>query len=112
MVARGATLLLVFLVVSVEASPQQKEADPAKLAERLSSSSKEARRQAAFELARLGKKAQPALAALVKALGDRDQQVLFQVAQALAGIGPVAEAAVPGLSLIHISEPTRRYAIS
>ena len=97
MVARGATLLLVFLVVSVEASPQQKEADPAKLAERLSSSSKEARRQAAFELARLGKKAQPALAALVKALGDRDQQVLFHVAQALAGIGPVAEAAVPGL---------------
>ena len=97
MVAHGVALLLVFLVVSVEASPQQKEADPAKLAERLSSSSKEARRQAAFELARLGKKAQPALAALVKALGDRDQQVLFQVAQALAGIGPPAEAAVPGL---------------
>ena len=97
MAVRRAALLLAFLMVPAAAISQQKEADPAKLAERLSSSSKEARRQAAFELARLGKKAEPALAALVKALGDRDQQVLFQVARALAGLGPAAEAAVPGL---------------
>ena len=63
-------------------------ADLGELAGRLGDSSKETRRQAAFELARLGEKAAPALDALVKALGDRDPQVLFQVAQALAGIGP------------------------
>ncbi len=90
-------LLLVFLTVSLEASAQEREANPAQLAEKLASSSKETRRQAAFELARLGKKAEPALAALVKALADRDPQVLFQVARALAGLGPTAEAAVPGL---------------
>ncbi|MFP6633260.1 MAG: HEAT repeat domain-containing protein [Planctomycetota bacterium] len=89
--------LLLALLPSPAVFAQGKATDPVQLAERLSSSSKEARRQAAFELAQLGKKAEPALAALVKALGDRDQQVLFQVAQALAGIGPPAEAAVPGL---------------
>ena len=97
MAAWRAALLLVLLMVPVEVSSRQQEAEAAKLAERLSNSSKETRRQAAFELARLGKKAEPALAALVKALGDRDQQVLFQVAPALAGLGPAAEAAEPGL---------------
>ena len=72
-------------------------ADIGELAGRLGDSSKETRRQAAFELARLGEKAAPALDSLVEALGDRDPQVLFQVAQALAGIGPAAAPAVPGL---------------
>ena len=91
---RAIFLLLAFAPAAVAAA---QDAGIEKLAERLGSSSKETRRQAAFELARLGPGAEPALGALVKALGDRDQQVLFQVAQALAGIGPAAAPAVAGL---------------
>lgn len=90
-------LLVAALAVPAGVCAAAEGADAEELAERLGSSSKETRRQAAFELARLGEKARPALGALVKALGDRDQQVLFQVAQALAGIGPPAAPAVPGL---------------
>lgn len=93
----NAPLRAFFLLLAFAAGAVAQDADLEKLAERLGSSSKETRRQAAFELVRLGPKAKPALGALVKALGDRDQQVLFQVAQVLAGIGPAAAPAVPGL---------------
>ena len=89
--------LFLLLALAFPAAAQGKGADLDELGKRLASSSKETRRQAAFELARLGQKAAPALDALVQALGDRDQQVLFQVSQALAGIGPEAAPAVPGL---------------
>ncbi|QEG00415.1 putative lyase [Stieleria maiorica] len=55
------------------------------------------RRDAAYALARLGRDALPAIDALIKGLGDRDDQVWMQSAMAVARIGPEAEPAIEAL---------------
>ncbi|WP_182865396.1 HEAT repeat domain-containing protein [Rhodopirellula sp. JC639] len=55
------------------------------------------RRDAAYSLARIGQDALPAIDALIKGLGDRDDQVWMQSAMAVARIGPEAEPAIEAL---------------
>ena len=56
-----------------------------------------ARLAALWDLQRLGPKAAPAVAALVQALHDEDPFLRTAAAEALAAVGPAAEAAVPEL---------------
>ena len=69
-----------------------------------------ARRDAAYDLAKIGPDAEPAVAALMVALKDGDEQVRFQSTMALARIGPAAEPAVPVLiELLTSRDDQRRY---
>ncbi len=67
------------------------------LASALSSVEIDERRDAAYALAKLGPGALPAIDALIKGLGDRDDQVWMQSAMAVARIGPQAEPAIDAL---------------
>jgi HEAT repeat protein len=55
------------------------------------------RREAAFQLGRIGKDGKDAVPALIKALDDSDQQVSSLAISALANIGPDATEAIPAL---------------
>ncbi len=55
------------------------------------------RREAAFQLNRLGTAAKPALAALIKALDDDDKQVWSLAISVIAVLGPEAREAIPVL---------------
>lgn len=68
-----------------------------KLIPMLSSSEREARREAAYQLERQGAAAKPALPALIKAINDEDKQVATSALAALAGLGPQAQEAIPPL---------------
>lgn len=68
-----------------------------KLAERLASSDREIRRDASYELGKLGPEASEALPALIKALGDPDKQVWSNAVMAIANLGPAAKDAIPAL---------------
>ncbi len=63
----------------------------------LEGSDRALKREAAYQLSRLGGKARPALPQLVKALEDDQQQVWFGAITALANLGPDAEPALPAL---------------
>lgn len=63
----------------------------------LESSDRKLRREAAYELSRLGKEAKVALPQLIAALDDEQQQVWFGAITALTNLGPDAEAALPAL---------------
>ena len=68
-----------------------------KLSEKLASSEKEIRREAAFQLDRLGLEGREALPALIKGLSDSDKQVWSSCVSAIAKIGPAATDAIPAL---------------
>lgn len=68
-----------------------------KLTEKLASKERDARRDAAYQLARLGKAAKPALPALIKALDDEDKQIWSDAMAAIAALGPDAAEAAPVL---------------
>lgn len=63
----------------------------------LESADRKLRREAAYELSRLGKEAKVALPQLIAALDDEQQQVWFGAITALTNLGPDAEAALPAL---------------
>ena len=88
--------LLCCLTVTC-AAPAAETAPVSELIQGLLSTDLAQRRNAAYELDQLGKQAAPAVAALITALDDADQQVWSRSASALAGIGPPAEPAIPKL---------------
>ena len=67
------------------------------LVEQLSAQGNPARREAAYQLEKLGPAAKPALPALIKALDDPDKQVWSYAVAAIAGLGPDAADAIPAL---------------
>jgi HEAT repeat protein len=67
------------------------------LAEKLGSADREVRREAAYQLVKLGAGAREALPALIKALDDQDKQVWSDAVTAIANIGIDAKDAVPAL---------------
>lgn len=85
----------------------EKSADPAQLAAQLASPDVVARREASHALNRLGPKATPALAALIKALDDDDKQVWSNAIAAVAAIGPEAKDAIPVLLADFDSKSTK-----
>jgi len=70
---------------------------PEKLAQQLGASEVEHRREAAYQLNRLGLAAKPALPALIKALEEDDRQVWSSAVSAIAALGPEAKDAIPAL---------------
>jgi len=83
-----------------EAAGEHVQDDEQRLAQRiaaLQAPSSGARLAALWDLQRLGPKAAPAVTALVRALRDEDPCLRTAAAEALAAVGPAAEAAVPEL---------------
>ena len=72
-------------------------ADVARLIRALASTNAIDRRNAALDLASLGPAAQPASAALVKALTDNDEQVCVAAVRALGAFGAPSVSAVPAI---------------
>jgi HEAT repeat protein len=70
---------------------------PEKLAQQLGASEVNARREAAYQLQRLGPAAKLALPALIKALNDEDKQVWTLAITAITALGPEAKDAIPAL---------------
>ena len=68
-----------------------------KLAQQLAASEAGARRDAAFQLGKIGPGAKAALPALVKALQDSDKQVWSFSIAAITALGPEAKDAIPAL---------------
>ena len=68
--------------------------DAEKLAASLGDVDLNKRRDAAYQLATMGKGALPALDALIEQLDDRDEQVWMQSVTAIGKIGPDAEKAI------------------
>ena len=75
----------------------ESDGDISKLAAQLGASDREARREASYQLQRLGSAAKTALPELIKALDDSDKQVWANAIAAIAAIGPEAKDAVPRL---------------
>jgi HEAT repeat protein len=63
----------------------------------LESSEAAVQREAAYQLSRMGKAAEPALGQLIEALGSDEQQVWFGAVDTLAQLGPAAAPALPAL---------------
>lgn len=75
----------------------------------LESTDRNAKREAAYQLSRMGRGALAALPQLIKALEDDQQQVWFGAITALANLGPEAEPALPALQReLEGWEPSRR----
>jgi HEAT repeat protein len=85
-------LLLVLFASSVFAAKA-----PEEYARDLESSDRDVRREAAYQLSRLGPEARVALKQLIEALEDDQQQVWFGAVTALANLGREAEPALPAL---------------
>ena len=79
------------------ASGAESDGDVSKLAAQLGASDRDTRRDAGFQLQRLGPAAKAALPDLIKALDDPDRQVWANAIAAIAAIGPDAKDAVPRL---------------
>ncbi|MCC7374976.1 MAG: HEAT repeat domain-containing protein [Verrucomicrobiales bacterium] len=75
----------------------------------LESGDRNVKREAAYQLSRMGREALAALPQLIKALEDDQQQVWFGAITALANLGPDAEPALPALQReLESWEPSRR----
>src|SRR5688572_7641435 len=85
------SLLLCIPLQAQDASPHEA------LNKALSDSDENVRRDAAYDLAKLGPEAKVALPALIKAVADDDEQVSWVSMQTIARIGPEAAGAVPAL---------------
>ncbi len=70
-----------------------------KLAEQLGARENTVRREAAYQLSKLGPAAKAAMPALIKALDDPDKQVWTSALGVLAGLGSEAQEAIPALIL-------------
>ncbi|MGI9473834.1 MAG: HEAT repeat domain-containing protein, partial [Rubripirellula sp.] len=92
----GGLCLLLLLLVG-PATAQDADISVEQLAERLQSVELDERRDAAYELARRGPAALPALKALIVGLSDRDEQVWMQSTMAIARIGGEASEAIEPL---------------
>ncbi len=90
---RALALLLVF---AVRAAADEAPAID-KLVEQLSARESVVRREAAYQLDKLGPAAKPALPALINALGDSDKQVWSTVIGTITQLGPDATEALPAL---------------
>ncbi len=102
-IAAGFALLVcVNFSAAAEAPP-----DAAKLAEQLSATDRDTRREAGHLLEKLGAAAKPALPELIKALDDPDKQVWGNACSAIAAIGPAAAEAIPRLMLTFDSSRNR-----
>lgn len=88
-----ASMLLVLVAIGAEESAPSIE----KLVERLNAAEIPVRRQASYDLEKLGPKAKPALTSLLKALNDSDRQVWSNSIAAIAAMGPEAKEAIPVL---------------
>ena len=88
-------LILSLLFVAVFARAEQPELSVADLVEQLKSEDRDLRREAAYQLDRLGAKSAEAAPILSEALKDSDQQIWWWSASALAKIGPDAKVAIP-----------------
>lgn len=91
------TSIAAGVLLATTAFAAEKAADPAQLATQLASGDVATRRNATYELNKLGAKAAPALPALIKALDDDDKQVWMNAIAAVAAIGPAARDAIPTL---------------
>jgi HEAT repeat protein len=86
------------LAVSCDLASAADEAhSPEKLAAQLASADRDTRREAAYQLNKLGAAAKPALPALIKALDDPDKQVWSFSVSAIAALGAQAKDAIPAL---------------
>lgn len=75
----------------------------------LESTERNVKREAAYQLSRMGREALVALPQLIQALQDDQQQVWFGAVTALANLGPDAEPALPALMReLESWEPSRR----
>jgi HEAT repeat protein len=92
-----AAWVCLVLVAAPHVFAQEKNKPVPELIEMLESSDKFVRREAAYQLSRLGPQAKEAVPALVKALNDPEQQVWFGSVTALSLIGPDAKEAIPAL---------------
>jgi HEAT repeat protein len=91
--ARALAILLALLLPALA-----EEAPPVdKLIEQLSARENAARREAAYQIDKLGPAAKPAIPALIKALSDPDKQVWSIAVGTLAKLGPEAAEAIPAL---------------
>ena len=86
-----------FAILGVFSFGAESDADVSKLAAQHGASDREVRREASYQLQRLGSAAKSALPELIKALDDSDKQVWANVIAAIAAIGPDAKDAVPRL---------------
>ncbi len=89
----GLTFAVWPCAVGAEDAPAQIE----KLTKQLTVSEVPARRDAAYQLGKMGAAAKPAVPALIKALQDQDKQVWFFALGALTELGPDAREALPAL---------------
>ncbi len=94
---RGGALLAISALLASVVFAAEKAVDPAQLATQLVSPDVVARREASYELAKLGPKAKDALPALIKALDDGDKQVWTNAIAAVSAMGPDAKDAIPTL---------------
>ncbi len=94
-------LVLVALGLQLSSSPATAAEDGARAAadyaRDLESSDRNLRREAAYQLSRMGREARVAVPQLIKALDDDQQQVWFGAIASLANLGPDAEPALPAL---------------
>jgi len=88
---------LIAAALLLSAQAEEGGPSPEKLAQQLSASEVALRRDAAYQLQRLGGRAKLALPALIKALDDEDKQVWSSAVTAIAAIGPDAKEAIPVL---------------
>jgi len=108
MKARNTFSLLAIGAITV-AVAQVFAADVGELINDLTDGNKFTRREAARSLALLGPEAKPAVPALVAALDDDQDQVLFWASTALANLGPAAQEATAELIKRLGSQGGRRY---
>ncbi len=93
--AWAAGLLLACALSLAGAEPPERSA--ADYARDLGSTDRNLRREAAYQLSRMGRGARVALPELIRTLEDDQQQVWFGGITALANLGPDAEPALPAL---------------
>jgi len=85
-------------VLAFAARAEEPAAPPIeKLVQQLAAPEIPVRREAAYQLNRLGQGAKPAIPALIKALDDEDKQVWSSAVAAIATLGPEAKDAIPVL---------------
>jgi HEAT repeat protein len=97
-VALSACACVIFFAASHFApAAEDAGAQADKLTKQLASSEFAVRRDAAYQLGKMGVAAKPAVPALIKALQDDDRQVWAFAVAALAEIGPEAREAIPAL---------------
>ncbi len=95
---RRSLLAVAFSIALLGGRLRAEDAPPLeKLIEQLSARENAVRREAAYQIEKLGPAAKPAIPALIKALSDSDKQVWSTTIDTLANLGPDAAEALPAL---------------